>query len=707
MKKITISLLAIAGVLSLGSCTAKKAMTKNQVDTDNKEVTKCFADHDHSKHGHGHTHYEEYGLNLDFMDKSVRPQDNFYNYVNGGWMQTAKIPADKASWGSFNELREKTDEASLSILNDLLTKTFPVGSEGEKIQNLYKSYMDMVRRNKEGISPIKGDLAKIDGIKTLSDLQSYLTQAVKTGDNPLFGWSAYTDLKNSKMNTVYLGSPRLGLGRDYYQKQSDANTQTLAEYQKYVTKMLGVLGYTNANQVAKNIVDFEKSVAKLYLTNEEGRDANKRYNPQTMQELKSLVKNVNLPEYLANAGVNTDKVIVSEIKFYQNFDKFINQKNIGLIKDYLKFRLLSGNAGNLTQELDNMNFEFYSKYLNGQQEQRAMDKRGLSLINGILGEAFGKLYVEKFFPAEAKTEMETLVKYLLKSYNKHITELEWMSDETKQKALEKLNKFTVKVAYPDKWEDYSKLNLPKGNSLYENLHNVAKWEYEKTLKEEVNKPVDKTKWGMSPQTVNAYYSPTNNEIVFPAGILQSPFFDFKADPAFNFGGIGAVIGHEISHGFDDGGARFDGDGNLRNWWTEQDKKNFEVKVKQLADQYSKYEPVKGHFVNGIFTSGENIADLGGVAIAYDALLMYLKDKGEPKSISGYNQKQRFFLSWATIWRTKSTEKYLINQVKTDPHSPGYFRAFGPLVNVDAWYDAFEVKEGDEHYKKPEDRIKIW
>jgi len=323
-----------------------------------------------------------------------------------------------------------------------------------------------------------------------------------------------------------------------------------------------------------------------------------------------------------------------------------------------------------------------------------------------LGEAFGKLYVEKFFPKTSKDQMLTLISYLRKSFAQHIQNLSWMSEETKQKALAKLDKLNVKVGYPDKWEDYSKLNIDPKATLTENLQPLSQWYYQKSL-DEVGKPVDKTKWGMSPQTVNAYYSPLNNEIVFPAAILQAPFFDFKADPAVNFGGIGAVIGHEIAHGFDDGGARFDGDGNLNNWWTEEDKKNFEVKVKQLADQFSKYEPVKGNFVNGVFTSGENIADLAGVAIAYDALQMYLKDKGNQELISGYSQNQRFFLSWATIWRTKSTEKYMINQVKTDPHTPGYFRAFAPLTNVDTFYEVFDVKEGDKHYKKPEDRIKIW
>ena len=428
-----------------------------------------------------------------------------------------------------------------------------------------------------------------------------------------------------------------------------------------------------------------------------------------MEELAKISKNINLVNYLKGAGVNTDRVIIGELKYYENLDKFINPNNLELIKDYLKVHLVSDNTDYLDQRLDDLSFAFYGQYLKGQQVQRPMDKRALNLINGILGEAFGKLYVQKYFSPEAKKEMEVMIDYLKKSYRQHINKLDWMSETTKEKALEKLSKFNVKIAYPDKWEDYSKLVIesPKdGANLYSNLKNIEKWDYEKAL-EKIGKPVDKTKWGMSPQTVNAYYSPLNNEIVFPAAILQAPFFDFKADPAVNFGGIGAVIGHEIAHGFDDGGARFDGDGNLNNWWTEEDKKNFEVKVKQLADQFSKYEPVKGNFVNGVFTSGENIADLAGVAIAYDALQMYLKDKGNQELISGYSQNQRFFLSWATIWRTKSTEKYMINQVKTDPHTPGYFRAFAPLTNVDAFYEAFDVKEGDKHYKKPEDRIKIW
>ena len=696
MKISTLGISVLAGAFFLQSCSTQKVV-KNDLPLQ-EEVKMTVKEHQH-----------DHGISIEFMDKSVRPQDDFYNYVNGGWMKTAVIPADKSSWGSFNELREKTDENSLSILKNILTEKYEKGTEGQKIQDLYATYMDMDKRNADGINPIKEDLAKIDAIKNMKDLQKYLIEAVKEENNPLFDWGISGDLKNSKMNAVYLSSASLGLGKDYYQKENEDNRKTLEEYTKYVASLLEIIGEKNATEKAQRVVALEKSFAKTYLTNEEGRDANKRYNPKTMEELAKISKNINLVNYLKGAGVNTDRVIIGELKYYENLDKFINPNNLELIKDYLKVHLVSDNTAYLNQRLDDLSFAFYGQYLQGQQVQRPMDKRALSLINGRLGEAFGKIYVQKYFSPEAKKEMEVMIDYLKKSYRQHINNLDWMSETTKEKALEKLSKFNVKIAYPDKWEDYSKLVIESKNdgvNLYSNLKNIVKWDYEKAL-EKIGKPVDKTKWGMRPQTVNAYYSPLNNEIVFPAAILQAPFFDFKADPAVNFGGIGAVIGHEIAHGFDDGGARFDGDGNLNNWWTEEDKKNFEVKVKQLADQFSKYEPVKGNFVNGVFTSGENIADLAGVAIAYDALQMYLKDKGNQELISGYSQNQRFFLSWATIWRTKSTEKYMINQVKTDPHTPGYFRAFAPLTNVDAFYEAFDVKEGDKHYKKPEDRIKIW
>ncbi|HIC8806779.1 endothelin-converting protein [Elizabethkingia anophelis] len=649
------------------------------------------------------------GLNLSYRDTSVRPQDDFFNYVNGGWLKTAKIPSDKSSWGSFNQLREDTDNNSMNILKEILKSKYPAGSEGQKIQALYTTYTDWTKRNALGISPIKADLDKVDAIKDLKSFQQYIDQATLTGDNPFYGWGAGADMKNSKMNAVYLGGPRLGLGKDYYQKENEANTAILADYKNYITTLLGVIGYQNSASVAQNVLDFEKKMAKTLLTNEQARDANLRYNPKTVAELPALVKNVDLPDYLKTVGVNTDKVIIGEINYYKNLDSFINQENLPLIKDYLKYRIIASNASNLDQKLDDIQFNFYSKRMQGQQEQRSMDKRGLSFVNGIVGEAFGKLYVEKYFPAEAKAEMVVLVDYVKKAFASRIKKLDWMSSVTKEKALDKLNKFTVKVAYPDKWKDYSKLTLKSdadGGSLYSNLQEISKWQYQKSL-EKVGKPVDKTEWGMTPQTVNAYYSSSNNEIVFPAAILQPPFFNFKADAAVNFGGIGAVIGHEISHGFDDSGSRFDGDGNLNNWWTDEDRKKFEAATQKLGAQYDTYEPVKGSHVNGKFTMGENIGDLGGVNVAYEALQMYLKDKGNPGKISDLTQDQRFFMSWATVWRTLSTDQYKVNQVKTDPHSPGEYRAFAPLVNVDAFHNAFDIKPGDKLYKKPEDRIKIW
>lgn len=685
MKKLTLSLFLLAGVCSLNTVNGQAKTVKTAVNSTDK------------------------GLDISLMDTSVRPQDDFYNYVSGTWMKTAKIPSDKPTWGSFNKLAEDTDNNSMTILNSLLKDKFADGSEGKKIQDLYASYMNMEKRNADGIKPIQANLNKIDAIKSLADLQNYLISVTKDGENTLYGWGIDADLKDSKMNAVYLGNASLGLGRDYYQKVNEKNTEAIAEYQKYVASMLKELGYKNADVAAKGIVDYEKSIAQTYLTNEQSRDNTLQYNPRTMAELSTLVKGVDIPAYLKKVGVNTDKVIIGEIGYYKNFDKLVNAQNLPVIKDYLKFHMIHGSASYLSEKLGNTRFDFYGKYLRGQQEQRALNKRGFELINGSLGEAFGKLYVEKYFPAEAKAQMVELIDYLKKSFAVHINNLAWMSSVTKEKATTKLNKFTVKVAYPDKWKDYSKLEIipeAKGGTLYKNLQNISEWQYNKDLAK-IGKAVDKTEWGMTPQTVNAYYNPVNNEIVFPAAILQPPFFNPNADAAVNFGGIGAVIGHEMSHGFDDSGAQFDADGNLVDWWTPEDKANFEKATKALAAQYDKYEPVKGTFVNGTFTNGENIADLGGVNIAYDALQMYLKDKGNPGKISGFTQDQRFFLSWATVWRTLSSEKYMVNQVKTDPHSPGYFRSFGPLINVDAFYKAFDVKKGDKLYKTPEERIKIW
>ncbi|ERI62839.1 peptidase family M13 [Capnocytophaga sp. oral taxon 863 str. F0517] len=649
---------------------------------------------------------EEKGLDLSAMDTSVRPQDDFYNYVNGNWMKTAQIPSDKTSWGTYYMLDDLTEANCLSILDDLIQKDYPEGSEGQKIQTLYRQYVDWNTRNAQGLSPIEGQLAKINQINSLADLQKYLEEVTPSAGNPICAWSAYPDMKDSNTNVAYLDNFAIGMGSDYYQKENDSNREALQKYEAFVSQVFKSIGETAPEEKAKKQVAFEKSIAKLMLTNEQSRDPNLSYNPLTVEELGALVKNINLPQLLKNVGMGEGKVIVSELRLYKDYDKFINTNNLPLLRDYLKYMLVLSNITNLHEDLDRLSFEFYDQYLRGQKEQRAIQKRAFSLIDGSLGEAFGKLYVEKFFPKESKEQMLTLISYLRKSFAQHIKELTWMSEETKQKALTKLDKLHVKVGYPDNWEDYSKLTIDPKASLTENLQHLSQWYYQKSLNE-VGKPVDKTKWGMTPQTVNAYYSPLYNEIVFPAAILQAPMFNPEADPAVNFGAIGGIIGHEMTHGFDDSGAQFDADGNLQDWWSATDKANFEKATQALAKQYDQYEPVKGIFVNGIFTNGENIADLGGANIAFDALQMYLKDHGEVAKISGLSQNERFFIAWATVWRSLTTDQNLTNQIKTDPHAPDYLRAFAPLTNVEAWYQTFGVKEGDKLYRKPQDRVKIW
>ncbi|MFD2599166.1 M13 family metallopeptidase [Sphingobacterium corticis] len=647
---------------------------------------------------------ENQAINLSHMDKSVRAQDDFYQFVNGNWMKTVEIPSDKARWGSFDELRENTDNNTQKLLQQALDKDFAKGTDGQKIADLYRSYVDLDARNKHGIEPVKQQLADIAAVKNLKDLYAYFLKYGPVGGNPFFGGYVGTHMKNSKINTVYLGGGGLGLGRTYYQKEDAKNTETLGDYVKFINTLYPAFGQKTRDLKGPGILAFEKSIAAKLKTVEESRDANKRYNPVAVKDLGKLVKNMDVADYLNKMGFKADTVIIGELKYYEGLDEILNAKNLPIIKDYLSFHVMDGATGYLTKDLEDLSFEFYGKKLRGQKEQRALDKRGLEFVNGNVGELLGKLYVEAYFPQEAKETCEELVSYVRKSFEVHIQNLAWMSPATKEKALEKLSKFTVKIGYPDKWKDYSKLNV--GTSLFENINAIKRWRFEENLAKQ-GKPVDKEEWGMSPQTVNAYYSPLNNEIVFPAAILQAPFYDYKADAAVNFGGIGAVIGHELSHGFDDSGSQYDGDGNLNNWWTDEDRKAFEKAADALVAQFESYEPVPGVFVNGRFTLGENIGDLGGSSVAFDALQMYLKDKGNPGLIDGYTQDQRFFLSWATIWRTKTTDEFVVNQVKTDPHSPAQYRAFAPIINLDAFHKAFETKEGDKMYVPKENRIVIW
>lgn len=649
------------------------------------------------------------GLNISYMDTTVRPQDNFYNFVNGNWMASTEIPSDRGRWGSFDQLREYTDSVSLLLLNQIISDPNISDNNTEMVANLYQSIMDTVARDADGLSPIQADLEAIDSLNDLGEVQAYLLEQTPNGQNPLYAFGVRSHTKNSNMNAVYLGGPRLGMSRDYYHKDDADSKEKLAAYQDYLERIFDYIGDENASESAEQALTLEKDLAKNIWPIEQLRNAELQYNPVATDDLKSITQAIDFDQYFDALDVETDTVIIREINYYKNLSQVINPSNLENIKKYLKATLVNSNAQYLNLELEQLHFDFYEKELKGIQEMRARDKRALGTVNSTIGEAFGQVYVAEYFPEEAKEKAEEMVQYVRKAFEDHIKNLTWMTDDTKEKALLKLEKFNVKIGYPDNWEDYDGLvltNPADGGSYYQNMKNINAWRFEENL-DKIGKEVDKSEWFMPPQMVNAYYSPAFNEIVFPAAILQPPFYNFQADAAVNFGGMGAVIGHEISHGFDDSGAKFDGDGNLNNWWTSDDQEQFSALGTALVEQYNLYEPLEDAFVNGQSTLGENIADLGGVNVAYDALKMYLGDHGNPGEIDGFTPEQRFFISWATIWRTKSTDEALRNQVKVDFHSPGYYRAIGPLENIDAFYEAFDVQEGDEMYKPEEERIRIW
>ncbi|MDG6792158.1 M13 family metallopeptidase [Glaesserella parasuis] len=644
------------------------------------------------------------------VDNSVSPQQDFYRYVNGKWVDTTQIPSDRTSWGTLAELNELNEKRSVELLQAVISNpNFANDEKAQRLKALYQSYTDLTAREKLGLSPIQADLSRIERIKTFAELEQYLINETKQGNEMLFGWSVFAHLKNSRQNAIYFSNDSLGLSNDYYQKDTPENRKTLQLYQDYVAQMLHFAQVKNPKQKAKEIVEYEKAIAKTLFTNEQRRDIQKRYNPLSINELAKASKHINLANYLNAVGVNTEEVIVWEPNFLKQFDQLINPQNLALIKDYLRFKTISNASTYLNKALDDANFAFYGKQLVGQKQQRPLDKRALRLINNQIGQEFAQFYVEKFFPATAKKDLLEMAGYLVKAYHQRIDNLSWMSAETKAKAKVKLDKFIVEVGYPNKWKDYSQLHLKtveQGGSLYANLREIAKWNYQEALSK-IGKPVDLNEWGMLPQVVNASYSPLMNRIVFPAGILQAPLYDMNADPAVNFGAIGAIIGHEITHGFDDSGSKFDGDGNLKEWWTAEDRQKFEALADQLVAQFDKFEVAPKIFVNGRFTLGENIADLGGLSIAYDALKRYERDHGVTPILENFTPDQRFFMSWTRSWRNKATVQALTHQVKSDPHAPGQYRAFAPVLNISGFHNAFNTKQGDAMYRPINERIKIW
>lgn len=654
---------------------------------------------------------EPRGIILANMDTLVNPKDDFYNYVNGTWMKTTEIPDDRSSWGGFSVLRKSTDKDVLEIIDQAKTSdTYAPETDQAKALFLFDSEMDVTARNSAGISPLQPTLDAIAGIASLNDLQTLLAKD-PAASSPFMGIGAFADLSDSSINAAYLWEGGLGLpDRDYYFDQDEKSKEIRAKYVEHITKMLQFLGDDEAaaNAAATKILAMETKLAEPRLDKVQRRDARNFNNPRSLAEVQAMLPSIDINKFITDLGIQKelDTLIVTQPKYTKALNKFLKETPLADIKTLVRWDTFNNAADLLTEEIERANWEFYNQYLRGSKEQRPADERALATVNGTVGEALGKLYVDAKFPPEAKEKAEKMIANVIAAFQERIQKLDWMSDTTKLKAIEKLDKFTVKIGYPDEWEDYSKLEITEANSYFENRMAANKWSQEKNLSE-IGEPVDKTEWGMSPQTVNAYFNPLNNEIVFPAAILQPPFYDYLADEAVNYGGIGAVIGHEISHAFDDSGSRFDADGNLVNWWTEKDLEQFTKRGDALAEQYSQIEVLDSVYINGKFTLGENIGDLGGLLGAYDGLQKFFAENGRPENIDGFTPEQRFFMSWATVWRTLSREDALRTQIKTDPHSPGRYRATQPLLNIDAFYEAFEIKEGDGMYLPPDQRVRIW
>lgn len=657
---------------------------------------------------------QNHGITLEYMDTDVNPGDNFFKYVNGTWYDQTEIPDDRIRWGSFDELRQNTDKDALAILKQAATdNTLDPNSNQAKAVAIFQTYLDQQTRDQVGVEPLKPYLEQINSLENITQVNELINALADQGGLGLYSTYVHADAKNSNENVVYLSLGSVGLpDKDYYMLDTPEMAEKREQYVSHVARMLNLAGENDqqAKADAQRVLSFETKLSEPRLTRVERRDARLTYNPMSIAELQKLAPVINWQAYFQAKGFNNlDKVIVSQPKYIAALNNVLTQNNLEDIKAYLKWTLVNRSASILTTEMETANWEFYSQTLEGAKEQRPVEERALAVVNGTVGEALGQLYVEQKFPAEAKKKAQDMISNVISAFGERIQNLPWMAEETKKGALDKLYATTIKIGYPDKWEDYSGMeikNANQGGNYYENMINSRKWDIAKN-NEDYGKPVDKTRWGMPPQTVNAYFNPLYNEIVFPAAILQPPFYDYKADEAINYGGIGAVIGHEISHSFDDSGARFDKNGNLNNWWTDQDLERFTALGTALADQYSALEPLPGVFVDGKFTLGENIGDLGGINAAYDGLQKYLEENGNPGEIDGFTPEQRFFISWATIWRTKARDEAVRNQVKTDPHAPGHYRSYVPLQNVDAFYQAFDIKETDSLYLKPEDRVKIW
>ncbi len=650
-----------------------------------------------------------HGVNKADMDMSVRPGDDFYQYAGGGWLKANPMKPEYSSYGVFNDLAETNRKQIRELFENLSKEKHAFGSVGQKVADLYNMAMDSVRLNKEGAAPLQKDLDKVKAFSKKADFTAFIADQHLYKGNPFFGIGVDTDLKNSDLNVMWLSAGTSGLpDRDYY-LNTDADSKKKQEaYRAYLSKIFQLSGYKKkeAQKAAKVIYNIEYQFAEAKMSRAEARDYNKLYNIYTIDMLQKDYPAIQWAKYFELMGVKDVKqVILTEPKVMAVAQKLMSTLSEQDIKYYVAGLIIKSSTSVLSDDFVNANFDFYGRLLNGQKEQKARWKRALGFPNSLLGEAVGELYVSKYFAGESKAKMLKLIDNLRKALATRIANLAWMNDTTKINALVKLNSFTVKVGYPDKWRDYSKLTIDPAKSLYDN---VAAATYVETLRnlEKFGKPVDKSEWGMTPQTVNAYYNPTTNEICFPAAILQAPFFDVNADDATNYGAIGVVIGHEMTHGFDDQGRNFNADGNMVDWWTAGDSKRFTAAAEKLAAQFDQITVVGDLKANGHLTLGENIADQGGLRISYDAFKTTQQFQ-EGKEIDGFTPAQRFYLSYGRIWAEHMTEEAIYQQTKSDPHSIGRNRVNATLRNIDTWYDAFGVKEGDKMWLAPAERAIVW
>ncbi len=648
------------------------------------------------------------GLHLENLDTNASLGNDFYQYATGGWQKLHPLTAEYSRFGSFDMLAENNKEQLKGLIEEIASKEHEAGSIEQKIADLFNMAMDRTKLNSEGVTPVLGDIKKINTIENKEQLITVVAEMMKQGMNPYFYLYVSADPANSSLNLLQTHQGGMGLGqRDYYLDEDDVTKNIREKYKELIFDMMLKTGSSEADAHAKtkDIMRIETRLAKVAYDNVKLRDPHANYNNMSIEDLKSLVTEIDWNLFFNTLGLDTNQNIsVSQKEHLAEVGRIIADEPIEAQKAILQWNVINSAASYLSDAVYMVNFEFYGRTLSGKQEPQARWKRSVSTIDNTLGEAVGQMYVKKYFPAEAKERMLNLVSNLQSSLKDRITNLEWMDNDTKDKAIEKLNTFHVKIGYPDKWKDYSSLSVEK-DSYWENIKRANEFNFAYEFSK-LGKPVDKDEWFMYPQTVNAYYNPTSNEICFPAGILQYPFFDMNADDAFNYGAIGVVIGHEMTHGFDDQGRQFDKDGNLKDWWTEDDANKFNERASKLADFYDKIEVAPGVFANGRFTLGENIADQGGIQVSYQAFEQAMKSSPLGDK-DGFSPEQRFFLAYANVWAGNIRHEAILNRTKTDPHSLGKWRVNAALPHINAWYEAFNIKPEDKLYIAPEERAVVW